>query len=90
MIWLSGHFERDNLEIDIIGEYNHPPSDKNIIEIKMVFEGEERLIFSHNPRGLGYEEPTSDEIAQKYFSMTRKILEKAATATPDELRVWKT
>lgn len=91
MIWFEQTYDKGPTSIVVVGLYNPPDlqNPKNLIEIIMRIENDERVVYSHNPSSLSREEPSEDEVAQKYFPKLKKVIEKVQNTPLDQLRHWK-
>jgi hypothetical protein len=91
MIWFQEKIDRDDADVEIVGEWNSPFSSAspNMIEIIMRIDGESRLLYSHNPSGAVHDEPNPDDVFQKYSSKTLKLLQKAREYPLDQLKLWR-
>jgi hypothetical protein len=89
MIWFQQNVPRNDIHAEIIGRWNSGDQTKNLVEIILVINGEERILYTHNPSGNYHEPPDSDDILYKYNSKIRKLMQKAKEYSLEHFLLWK-
>jgi hypothetical protein len=101
MIWhnetLEAYRQPAGSTVRLIGIYNPPEDQANhqAIELKLEISTNPEdtstiiLVFAHNPRGLGYEEPTPEDIQRKYNQKVLKIKTKVTETAFNDLPAMK-
>ena len=96
MIWYDKKVDIKNqppeLSVSLLGYYEEPKYSQQKIGIAIVVkdaqQDEAYILHTEDPRGLAYEEPTSDEILAKYQQRLSKIELSIKSRDYKSLKIW--